>query len=406
MKRRLFRRLSPGVPVALNLAGLNGIYWFAMAFGAYQAVYLQSHGFTASLMGVLNAIGSAVSIASVAFWGMVSDKIGSVKKTLITCLTLGTALFAVIPLLPADRPYSLLLFLIYLPAINIFRGSMTNLTDNVLVRNCNELGLNFGVIRSAGSILYTAGGVLIASLIPFVGVRSSLFLSALCMIPAILFAVFSREPRSQVQKSEGGKKKLDLKPLFHNRAYLAFLVFAFLFYTACSCEGSFILFFMKAVGADTDKFSLFSAYRALFEIPFLIFSVRLRKRFPAKYLVIGAASLMGLECLCFSLFARSFFSIIAFCTFFGLGNGLFLGSALHYVYELAPQDLKASAQAFCVAMQSIAGICGNLVGGMLFDAMGAKFFYLLVFFLYLFSILVFTASFRLEKKGAIKNSAF
>ena len=99
MLSRIFRRKpGPGVAEALNLAGLNGIYWFAMSFSCYQAVYLQNEGFSASQLGLLNALASAVAIASVSFWGMISDKIGSVKRILVMILTLGVGLYALIPL--------------------------------------------------------------------------------------------------------------------------------------------------------------------------------------------------------------------------------------------------------------------------------------------------------------------
>ena len=85
---------------------------------------------------------------------------------------------------------------------------------------------------------------------------------------------------------------------------------------------------------------------------------------------------------------------LLFCTFFGLGNGLFLGSTLNYVYELAPSHLRASAQAFFTSTASVAGILGNLLGGMVFDAVGAKPFYLIVTGLYMLSAGVFVLSFR------------
>lgn len=98
-------------------------------------------------------------------------------------LTLGVGLYALIPLIPTGLPVSPVLFLIFIPLINFFRGSMTNFTDNILVRNCNELRLNFGAIRSVGSFLYMVGGVLISALLPMVGVPSTFWLSAVCMLP-------------------------------------------------------------------------------------------------------------------------------------------------------------------------------------------------------------------------------
>ena len=103
--KRLLSRMGPGAKQALNLTGVNGIFWFAWAFGCYQTVYLQSVGFTASKLGVLNALSSAVAIASVSFWGMVSDRIGSLRKVLITVLLGGAALYALVPASPPGFPF-------------------------------------------------------------------------------------------------------------------------------------------------------------------------------------------------------------------------------------------------------------------------------------------------------------
>ena len=72
-----------------------------------------------------------------------------------------------------------------------------------------------------------------------------------------------------------------------------------------------------------------------------------------------------------------------------VGNGLLIGSSLNYVYELAPAHLKASAQAFFAAVSSVAGILGNLTGGVVYDAVGARPFYLLVAAVFALSFAVF-----------------
>lgn len=401
------RVLGADTKQALNLVGLNGIFWFAWSFGVYQAVYLQSEGFSASQMGLLNALSSAVAIASVSFWGMISDKIGSLKRVLMTVLLGGALLYALVPLIPTSLSISPFLLIGLIPFVNFFRGSMSVFTDNILVRNCNELHLNFGVIRSAGSVLFAIGGVIISSLLPFVGLKSTFWLCGLLMLPVVVLTLFAREPngrRRPVPEQKAGevapvKQKLNLGELFKNYHYVTFLVFTFLFYLAVNCEGNFIPYFMKSIGVDTGQYGIVLAYRALFEVPFLILMLKLRRRFPLKYLVMASAIFMALECLCFSLFASSLVSMVLFATFFGLGNGLFIGSALNYIYELAPDHLKASAQAFFASVSSIAGILGNLLGGVIFDAIGAKPFYFVVFLLYLLSVAIFAASFLLPLGG-------
>lgn len=398
---RILSRMGPAMRHSIILVGVTGLFWFAWSFGCYQTVYLQSIGFTASNLGVLNAISSAVTIAAVSFWGMVSDKIGSLRRVLILILAVGSFLYAMVPFVPTGYSFTPLLLTAYIPILNFFRGSVATFNENLLVRNCNELRLNFGVLRGLGSFLFTIGSVLIAAILPMVGVPNTFWISGLLMIPAIICIVLAREPNAKParSKSKGG---MNLGELFQNKAYVSFLFFGLIFYIAASCEGNYIPFFMSEVGVDSQRYGILLALRAMMEIPFLLFMVRLRRKFPLRVLVLGAPVLMAVECLGFGLFAHTLGGMLLCCTFFGLGNGLFIGSYLNYLYELAPDNLKASAQAFFASVSSVAGILGNLLGGVVFDAIGAKPFYIVVGCTYLLSSLVFLMSFR-HKKTAPEN---
>ncbi len=401
---RILSRLGPGARHSIILVGVSGLFWFAWSFGCYQTVYLQSVGFSASNLGVLNAVSSAVTIAAVSFWGMVSDKIGSIRKVLILILAAGSFLYALVPFLPTGRPYSILLLTAFIPMLNFFRGSVATFNENLVVRNCNELRLNFGVLRGLGSLLFTIGSLWIAAILPVVQVRNTFWVSGLLMIPAIFCIVLSREPNSKPARAKGTKGGMNLGELFQNRAYVSFLIFGLIFYIAASCEGNFIPYFMGEAGISTEKYGVLLALRAFMEIPFLLFMVRLRRRFPLRVLMLGAPILMAVECVGFGLFARSLTGMLVCCTFFGLGNGLFIGSYLNYLYELAPDNLKASAQAFFASVSSTAGILGNLLGGVVFDAIGARPFYIATGLLYLLSAFVFLLSFR-HKKPRSANAA-
>lgn len=396
---RFSPRLPNGGRQALILTGANSLFLLASSFSSYQTVYLQEVGFSASQLGLLNALTSGVSIASLAFWGMVSDRIRSLRKVLITVLVGGAVLFALIPAIPTGLPSSPLLLLTLIPVVYFFRGSMSPYAENLLVRNANELRLNYGLLRSVGSFLFTAGGLAITALLPLVGVPSTFWLSGVMMIPVVILTLLAREPNAQPAQSVP-KEKLDLSQLFRNKSYVAFLVFGFLFYIAANCEASFFPYFIQGVGVPTDRYVVVLSYRTFLEIPFLLLMVKLRRRFSLGRLVVAAAVLMAVECVFLGLFANSLMSILLCATFFGLGNGLFIGSSLNYLYELAPSHLKASAQAFFSAVSSVAGILGNLLGGLVFDAMGAKPFYLFVATLYFLSVGVFLLTQRQPRKKA------
>lgn len=391
---KLLSRLGEGGKQALILMGVNGIFWFAWAFGCYQTVYLQSVGFTASNLGLLNALSSAVGIASVTFWGMVSDKTGSLRRVLIIVLAGGAFCYALIPAIPTGLAVSQGLLLCLVPLVNFFRASMSPYAENILVRNCNELRLNYGILRSAGSFLFTVGSLIISAWLPSLGVPNTFWVSGLLMLAPIVLTVFAREPdaRPAPRRGKGEKNSLNLGELFQSRPYRMFLAFGFLFYIAAACEGNFIPYYMESIGVDSQRYGIVLAYRALLEIPFLLLMVRLRKRFSLRAMVLGAVVLIAVESLGLGLLAGSLPTMLLFCTFFGLGNGLFLGSSLNYLYELAPSHLRTSAQAFFTSMASVAGIVGNLLGGVLFDAIGAKPFYLSVGVLYLVSFGVFLLS--------------
>lgn len=392
--KKLFSRLNTHSRQAIVLVGVNGLFWFAWAFGCYQAVYLQGVGFSASSMGVVNALSSVVGIASVAFWGMASDRIGSLRKVLITVLVCGSLMYAMIPLVPVQLNGSPILLMCYIPAVCFFRSSMSPYAENLLVRNCNELRLNFGVLRGLGSLLFTIGSLIIAAWLPSLGVQNTFWVTGLFMLAPIVMTFFAREPAAKAPAKKGEKRSMNLGELFKNKAYVAFLGFGFIFYIAVACEGNFLPYYMASIGVDSKRYGLILALRATMEIPFLLFMVRLRRKFPLRMLVLGAALLMGIECLGLGLLANSLPTMLLFCMFFGLGNGLFIGSSLNYVYELAPGHLKASAQAFFTSMASVAGILGNLAGGAVFDAIGAKTFYLTVSALFVLSAGVFLLSFR------------
>ena len=395
---KILSRFGPAARHSIILLGVTGLFWFAWAFGCYQSVYLQSVGFSASNLGILNAVSSAVVIASVSFWGMVSDKIGSIRRVLILILSVGSLLYALIPFIPTGLPYSPLLFTCLIPALNFFRGPVATFDENLLVRNCNELRLNFGVLRALGSLLFTIGSVWVAATLPKIGVQNTFWISGLLMVPAIICVILAREPNAKPSRGKG-KGGMNLGELFKNKAYISFLIFTLIFYIAANCEGGFIPYFLEEINISTEQYGIILALRAFMEIPFLLFMVRLRQRFPLRVLVLSAPVLMALECLGFGLFVHSLPGMMVCCTFFGLGNGLFIGSSLNYVYELAPDNLKASAQAFFASVSSVAGILGNLAGGIVFDAIGAKPFYIAVGCAYILSSLIFLLSFRHKKAG-------
>ncbi|MDO4458845.1 MAG: MFS transporter [Clostridia bacterium] len=387
---------NPNFKNALKLAGLQSGFWIATAFANYQTVYLQKGGMSASSLGVLNSLGSFVGIFAVMFWGMISDKINSIKKTFMISMVLGAALMAGLPFLPTGWKYATLMFMIYCPFVNFFRSPGGTLLDNLTIRNCNQQGLDYGSIRATGSFFFTVACFVITAIVTRFGVNCSFWLAGILMIFPFLLLFRINDPKFEVKHGEK-KASVSPKPLFKNYFYIAFLIFVVISYITFNAEYCFMTYLMQDRGVNIENYGVFNGIRALCEVPALLLIVKLRQKFKLKYIIITAVTLMGTECFLLGLFAHTFPQFLMCGAVFGLGNGLYIGSAAAYVYKLAPANLKASAQSIYASVASASGIVANFTGGFVFQRIGGEKFYILLGSIAFASIIIWVLSFVFAK---------
>ena len=398
--------LSPQAKGMLNLMGIQGSFWFAWAFANYGTVYLQNCGMTSSDIGVLNSVCSVVGIFASAIWGMISDKINSIKKTFIIVLTLSAISFVILPLLPADAQYATVMFITYFAVATFVRNPVGTLLDNLTVRNCAVQGLNYGPIRAFGSFTFTISSTLCTMLLAYMSVKWTFYIVAILAIIPIIFVCFANDPKFvKPAKDKNTKNNGDMKALFKNYYYVTFLIFTVVLYIPLSTEGAFVPFLMEEKGIPNTNYGVFLAVRALMEIPFLFFIAKIRAKVKLKYIVIAAVTLMGIECLLQGFFTDSFVELLLFACCFGLGNGLWIGSVAMYMYKLAPDSLKASAQSFYAAVASAAAIIGHLVGGFAYELLGGSTFYIVISVVIIAAAGFFVLTHLIGKMKGIPNPA-
>ena len=391
---------------------LSGGFWMAWGIGIFVTPYFQTIGFNATRMGLINSCCAGVGIIAMSLWGIFSDKIRSIRK-IVVILLIGNAIFySLTPFLKGWFGLVFWPYFILCPVYAIFRSPSSSYQENLIVRNCNELRLNYGRIRAIGSFVYTIVTILMTAFMDKIGLERTFWLSGLAMIPMIVLFALARDPKGAEeateeqekadtaesaeekaekteQKRAKKKQKIDLRPLFRSRTYVFFLIFSALFYIAFYFENSFITFYMKDLGVSTDKFGTLSGFRALLEIPALLFLVNLRKVINYKTMLWLSAFFMGLECILLGTVVNGWSTLLPISGCFGLGSGLFIASSLNYIYEIAPDGLKASGQAFFASISQGASILANLFGGFLYDAIGFRNFYLVAGITFAVSIAVF-----------------
>lgn len=396
---------SQGKKNLITVVALNALFYFAWAWGCYQTVYLQENGMSSADIGILNAVSSVVAIFASTFWGMISDRINSIKKTTFINFIILAVTTVILPLLPAKATYATGMFIIYCAIITFTRTPSFTLMDNITVRNAAAIGVSYGAVRSVGSLTYTVGSVIVSAVLPFVGTGNTFWISSLLMIPTILCLAMCNDPKVAAAKAKSGPDKGSLKMLFKSYYYVTFLIFTMLYFIPRTSEYSFLTYFMEERGIALDNLGIIMAVRAVVEIPFLFFISAIRKRIKLKYLIMVAATFIAVECLGLGLLTNSFGTLLFFSAFFGIGNGIFIGVISDYLFLLAPDEVKATAQSIYASVSAASSILGNLLGGYAYELLGGVAYYIVLGVTILMSVAVLWVTTYIGKKRGIPNPA-
>lgn len=398
---RIFERIKESlsyehVRLFWLFAGLEATFWIAVSVGNYFTVYMQEQEFSTSTIGIVNSVISAVGIFASLFWGMISDRIGSIKRVVIIILIGSSILLPFVPIAGHIKFAGISLAVVVGVAAFFFRNPAGTLVDNWTVRGCNSLGLNYGSVRSCGSFAFAVVGMALSFILPTTGVECTFYISPILMVFCILICFrikYGDGERGRAKKQEGMK----IGSLFKNYYYVTYLIFYVGLLLATSSNYSFIPMLLKGVGASGAQMGLVTGYRALLEIPMLMLLRPLRRKFPLYVLIIGGGVMFALESLLLG-FAGALWQLILFTTFSGLANGLLIAGGANYVLGLAPEGLKATAQTVVVSAASLSGIVGNACGGFVIEALGVSMFYRILGCLIAFVTLFYIASFVFGKR--------
>ena len=360
----------------LRFTVLQFVYWFVMAIGNYQTVYLQSRGYTATTIGLINAVLSAVTIMATPVWGMISDRIRSIRRVFLLTLIVGSVLFAFIPAIIGLPVLSAPLMLVYLSLVYFFRNPANALMDNWLVRYSNQKGVDYGSIRSFGSLGYAICGVLIAGAVSSFGTAWT-FPVCSAMMALVVAMSLRTDDAKPVAPATGAPAREAFNPLtlFKNYYFTTFLAFSLLLYIVINSAAAFLPYLLEEVGVSSSRYGLITAYMATLEIPMLLAARPLRRRAPLFALCIASGFCYAAACLLLGTCAHSLGMIVAIETLSGVGSGLLIASAANYIYTLTPENLKATGQSIYVAVTALSGIAGNLIGGAVVDALSAPLLY-------------------------------
>lgn len=390
-------------PKQYGFSGMELFFWAAMSGSGLTAMYLQSRGLSAGEVGQISSFLAFVGIFAPPFWGMVSDKMRSAKKAFMICIGVSAVLWASMPFV--FNATSLMMVWVMLPMFRFFNGPTNALLDSWIVRVTHaDRRMSYGSIRMFGSLGYAIISILYTYLIQRFSVDVIFVGYVAAAVPLLLIAAFMKDDHQSKRSMSLREMRQGIKQLFKSYPYVTFLLFNVALYMPVNASFTFLTFLIESIGADTSMLATIMGIKALLEIPLLLLSGRLIKRFPLSRLLVVAACFYSVEMFLYPL-CGDIYAILAVQCIHGAVFGLYLSAQIQYVHSLAPPELTATAQTLSGAATALAGIVGNSFGGLMIDTVGIKPFYIVSGCVQAAAVILFMLSLRhtAKKERAAEN---
>ena len=179
-----------------------------------------------------------------------------------------------------------------------------------------------------------------------------------------------------VTRASGNQKFWQgLRLLLVNRQWVMFLLIVFLGGMTLSIISNFLFLYLNDMNASETLMGLTLAVATISEFPVLFYSDQLLRRWRASGLLVFALLIMMVRCLAYS-FVNTPGMVLLIQLMHGMSFSAMWVAGVSYANEIAPKGTGATAQGIFSGVQfGLAGVVAGLVGGFLYENIGAELMY-------------------------------
>ena len=351
---------------AKSLWAIRGLYFFNFAavgvFFTFINVYYKSIGLTGTQIGLINTVGPLIGVFSTTLWGMLSDRLG--KTRLLVALAAFGIVSSALALSAAD---TFLWILIAAGSLALFNSALVPLVDSTAMSVLGEHRERYGSLRVWGSVGFILTSSTIGFLFERMGMHILFFVYAGVM--GLLLLTSLGMPEQPVQL--GGSLLHGMNQMIRQPRWMLFATCVFLLWIATSGTMTFVSIVIKGMGGSDQLIGLSWSVAALFELPVMFFSGALLRRFGAARLLFLAFAVYIPRITLYGLMPLPEW-VIPINALHALTFVPFWVSAVNYAAELAPPNLKATAQGMFFSVMNLAGMTSGVLSGWLFDTVGSR----------------------------------
>ena len=335
-------------------------YAAAASLLPFLVLYYERLGLSGRQVGVLSALLPLMTLLGVPLWSTAADTLQRHKVFIV--ITVGGALAFTLPPLFTTN-YLALLALV--GVLSLFTAPIMPLVDHLTLTLLSEKS-RYGALRLWGAVGWGLAAPLTGLLTEQGGLRWA-FSVAFGFLGLLWGVSFTLPEVEAERKSEVVR---DIRQ-FLSPAWLSFLLAAFTGGVGLAVSSSFLYLHMADLGISGALVGLALTVATVSELPVFWFSGPLLRRYAAPTLLAAALFTFALRLLLYAFLLEPLL-LVTVQLLHGPTFSLLWVAGVAYADALAPTGLGATAQGlFTATVLGLGGAVGALVGGVLYDAVGA-----------------------------------
>lgn len=379
------------------------IFGALSVYSTFFALYLQEIGWSTLEIGTLMAGGPVVSLLANPFWGYMSDRFRNLRMVLIIMLASAMVLMQAVFLVHSQTLIYSTMLLFFFFQVPLFSQS------NSLILNAIEgTKYNFGTFRLWGSLGWAAMAASAGPVIGQIGIKQLWILVTVMFLMSLLFGLGL--PRGESKPRGEKKEKVNYRSVFANRTFILFLIMGLVLSIPNSMNHTFIGLYIAELGGKAEMIGWAAFLSSIFEVPVFLLLDRYLKRDvkTMMFCLIFVSVLYAIRWVVMAG-AGSALQIVAAQLLHSITFGCFYYIGTQMTALLVPAEFRASGQAvYALVYGGLSGLAAGVVGGWLFQEMGASTMYAAGTIMAVFGIAGFAFLFMMLRRAgtaSLKNEA-
>lgn len=358
---------------------LEGVYFISFCtLYAYTVTILLEYGYTEVQCGYITMLQYVMMTIAGPVYGRMIDRGLSPKKLFIILAAGG---IIVTPLLPVcfakGFSWTMISFGI-ISALDFCGATVIDTWINQMT--LRDETIDYGMIRSAGSIFYATTAIVSGYLIVPLGINFLFWLHMGSLAVAILLAVTFADPnklpllepdRFAGEDAPDETFAQSIRTMMKNRPFVIFLICGTMYYFATRAVNGFMQVIINYIGGDVSTYGVSVFLYCVGEFLLMRLASRLLRRgMKLPVLFITATAGLGLRILLLGVL-KTMTGVMLTQILLSVGFASYLRFNIDYVASLFPRQYAGRAILISVAVtQGLGSIIGNLAGGYLLASVG------------------------------------